>query len=110
MDVEVKMIPENGKFEFLGHVTIAASDTAVPLGTTHIVAVTGTTATDVVNEAGILAFKTATGQSLQVTVIPTGRFVRLYSNIIPGTGVLWTGTVGTVTSTITQVSFFRWLQ
>ena len=46
------MIPENGKFEFLGHVTVTASDTAVPLGTTHIVAVTGTTATDVVNEAG----------------------------------------------------------
>lgn len=99
------MIPENGRFEFLGHVVLNANNTPIPVGTTHIVVLSGS---DYTNETGILGFKETTGSALQVTAISAGKFVRLYTAIVPGVSQLLTGTVGTVATSITQVSFFRY--
>lgn len=103
------MIPENGRFEFLGSTgTLSATETSIPVGTTHIIAGNTLAAANLSEQYGILAFKATSGGATQITGIPIGKFVRLYTTIVPGTSVLVTGTVGSIASTVTQVSFFKW--
>lgn len=104
------MIPENGRFEFLGSTApLSATETSIPVGTTHIIAGNTILAANLSEQYGILAFKAVSGSpTTQITGIPIGKFVRLYTTIVPGTSVLVTGTVGGIASTVTQVSFFKW--
>ena len=97
------MIPENGKFKFLSHVTLDANNTPVPVGTTHIMCGTAT-ATNIV---GILGAK-FDGSTLVKLLVPLGVFFRL-SNVVGGLSNFLTEGTGVV-STVTSVTFFKWEQ
>jgi hypothetical protein len=103
------MIPENGVFTFISHVTLSTTATTIPLGTTHILVSSGTTGALLQDENGILGFKVNSGASNQILGIPCGEFVRLFTNLTPGTSLLFkTTAVGGVVPNIDQVTFYKW--
>jgi hypothetical protein len=97
------MLPENGKFTYINHVTLSTTPATIPLETTHCVYGT-TTYTD---EYGILAIQFDGSTTVKVSV-PLGEFVRL-GNIIPNTSKVLTN-ASAPASTVTAVTFFKWEQ
>lgn len=95
------MNPPNGRYMWISHATLSASDTLVPAGTTHIV-FGSATAADVY---GIAAIK-FNGTDIQKAQVPLGTFLRIGS-IIPGTSDLLTNATAPA-STVTSATFYRW--
>jgi hypothetical protein len=81
--------------------SLSATNTLVPLGTTHIVFASAATA-DVYGLAGIKL----DGTTLSKMQVPLGEFVRIGS-IISGTTNLVTEGTAPVTS-VTSATFYRW--
>lgn len=95
------MIPSNGKFTYISHLTLGTSNTVIPTGTTHIVIGTAS----YTDGYGLLGFK-PDGSTLQKIFIPTGIFFRL-GNIIPGTSAVVTDATGPAT-TVTTITCYKW--
>lgn len=95
------MTPHNGRFMFVSHVTLSANDTLVPVGTTHCVFASATTA-DVYGLLGV----ELDGTNLNKLQVPLGQFVRIGS-IIPGTSNMKTEG-NTPATSVTSVTFYRW--
>jgi hypothetical protein len=103
------MIPENGVFVYINHVSLTTTPFTVPENTTHIVVCTGNSGTLLQDEAGILGFRKTNVAANEVIAIPCGEFVRLFTNITPGVSQLFkTTAVGGIVPNIDQVSFYRW--
>lgn len=98
------MIPDNGTFQFVSHITLTGSDQLIPEGTTHMVFGSA----DSTHVYGTLAFKVNVGDDvgLRKALLPLGTFIRL-SSLLPGIGeVLTEGSAPA--STITSVTCYKW--
>lgn len=104
------MIPENGRFEYLGHtiLTSAGTEYSIPLGTTHIVALNDAQTANLTDVYGILGWKTVANGTARYSAIPVGEFFRLPILMVPGISVVFFSTSSTPPATIKQISFYKW--
>ena len=95
------MTPSNGRYMFISHATLSASDTLVPVGTTHCV-FGSAAAADVYGVLGV----ELDGTNLNKLLVPLGEFIRIGSIFGGTTNMRTEGTAPA--SSVTSVTFYRW--